>query len=414
MGTIMDLQMTGIDHNTAGVKIRECFSFTASQAERALQEVRKQPGVRGCVLLSTCNRMELYVSAVPGEVSMAALLEKILPDPFADAFYGQYFSERTGEEAVRHLFALTAGFKSRIVGEGQILTQVKDALKRAREHFCTDTLLEVLFRQAVTAGKEVRAKELFAHADSSAVHCAIARLKEQGYTLQGKKCLVIGNGQMGKLAAEALTEEGASVTVTVRQYRSGIVEIPKGCSRIDYGERYRLIPACDLVISATVSPNLTIRKEPLAQARKGNCRTQVMIDLAVPRDMEEEIAQLEGVKLYDIDAFQSGWEAARTDGLRAEAEHFLDAKTAEFADWYACRGLVPRIQQIGRKAAEEICWRMGRGLEQLSDEERERMTGLLDTSTQKVIDKMLYHLRDGLEREELYHCIEVLEQIRYE
>ena len=409
----MDIQMAGIDHNTAGVKIRECFSFTVSQTERALQEIHKQPGVRGCVLLSTCNRMELYVSAAPAEVSMEALLEKILPVPFADLSYRQYFIERAGEEAVRHLFSLTAGFQSRIVGEGQILTQVKDALKRARELYCTDTLLEVLFRQAVTAGKEVRAKELFTHTDSSAVHCAVARLKAQGYPLRGKKCLVIGNGQMGKLAAEALTDEGASVTVTVRQYRSGMVEIPKGCSRIDYGERYRLIPFCDLILSATVSPNLTIRKEPFAQARKGNCRTQILIDLAVPRDMEEEVAQLEGVTLYDIDAFQSGWKADQTNGLQAEAAHFLAVKTAEFTDWYACRDLVPRIQQIGRRAAEEICWRMGRGLDQLPKQEQERVTRMLDESTQKVIDKMLYHLRDGLEREELHHCIEVLEKIRY-
>ena len=218
---------------------------------------------------------------------------------------------------------------------------------------------------------------------------------------------------MGKLAAETLIDEGASVTVTVRQYRSGMVEIPKGCSRIDYGERYRLIPFCDLILSATVSPNLTIRQEPFAQARKGNCRTQILIDLAVPRDMEEEVAQLEGVTLYDIDAFQSGWKADQTNGLQAEAAHFLAVKTAEFTDWYACRDLVPRIQQIGRQAAEEICWRMGRGLDQLPKKEQERVTRMLDESTQKVIDKMLYHLRDGLEREELHHCIEVLEKIRY-
>lgn len=406
--------MVGIDHHTAGVKIRECYAFTASQAQRALQEIKKQPGVRGCVLLSTCNRMELYVSAKPGAVSMEALLEKILPVPLTREPYRQYFSERGGEDVVRHLFALAAGLKSRILGEDQILAQVKDAIKRAREFYCTDALLEVLFRQAVTAGKQVRAKALFAHADHSAVHCALSWLKQHGYTLKGKNCLVIGNGQMGKLAAEALTAEGASVTVTVRQYRSGIVEIPKGCSRIDYGERYSRIPACDLILSATVSPNLTICKEPLAQARKTCCRQQVFIDLAVPRDMEEEIVQLEGVALYDIDAFQSGWEAAQTAGPRVQAEHFLEGKTAEFKDWYECRGVVPRMQQISRLAAEEISWRMGRGLEQLSGKERELVAGMLDTSVQKVIGKMLYQLRDSLEREELYHCIEVLEKIRYE
>jgi len=324
-----------------------------------------------------------------------------------------YFRVRKSEEAVRHLFYLTAGLKSRILGEDQILTQVKEAVKRAREQYCTDTLLEVLFRYAVTAGKEVKAKALTAHADVSAVHCALAAVVQQGFQPEGKNCLVIGNGQMGKLAAEVLRNAGASVTVTVRQYRSGIVEIPKGCSRIHYGERYEKIPACDLVLSATVSPNLTIRKEPLAQARGGQCREQIFIDLAVPRDMEEEIAQLEGVTLYNIDAFQSDAAVKELSAQKEAAEKILAQKIAEFKEWYECRDLIPRMQQIGRLAAEEICWRMGRGIGQLPQKEQDVISTMLKETSQKVVDKMLYTLRDGLEGEELQRCLDILEQIRY-
>lgn len=413
----MYIQMIGIDHSTAGVKIREQFSFTKLQAERAMLEISRQDGVRGCVLLSTCNRMELYVSTDAceegWESSLFMLLEKARPFPEPVWVSEPYFRIRGAQEAVRHLFYLTAGLKSRILGEDQILTQVKEAVTKARELNCTDTLLEVLFRHAVTAGKEVKAKALTAHGHLSAVQSALSAIRQKGFSFEGKKCLVIGNGQMGKLAAETLRAAGASVTVTVRQYRSGMVEIPKGCSRIHYGERYAQIPSCDLVISATVSPNLTIRRELLQQARGRQCREQIFIDLAVPRDMEEEIAGLEGVTLYDIDDFSSDGMTEEMSRQKKAAEKILEQRLAEFHDWYTCRDLIPRMQQVGRQAAEEICWRMGRAMTGLKKEEQEQIKNMLQESAQKVVDKMLYTLRDELNGEELLRCLEVLEGIQY-
>lgn len=409
----MNIQMIGIDHSTAELKIREQFSFTTLQAERAMQKIAMQPGIRGCVLVSTCNRMELYVSTEACEIRMPALLEKIRPFPGPTEVFEPYFSIRRSQEAVRHLFYLTAGLKSRIVGEDQILTQVKEAVRKARELNCTDTLLEVLFRHAVTAGKEVKTKAMSAHGNISAVHSALAAVKQLGFRFEGKKCLVIGNGQMGKLAAETMRAEGAYVTVTVRQYRSGMVEIPKGCSRINYGERYEKIPSCDLILSATVSPNLTIRKEQLMQARGEQCREQIFIDLAVPRDMEEEIAQLKGVTLYDIDSFENETMTEEFFIQKETAEKILEQKLEEFKGWYECRDLIPRMQQVGRQAAEEICWRMGRGLGCLRKEEQEIVTDMLKESAHKVVDKMLFALRDELKGEELLKCLEILENIRY-
>lgn len=420
----MNIQMTGIDHSAAGVSVRELFSFTNAQAERAMEMIIKQPGVHGCVLLSTCNRTELWVSAEPDTdmdlPGMIGSIKQIDMDENKDngsdmaaGGYRQYFRSRRSQTAVEHLFYLTAGLKSRILGEDQILSQVKDAWKRARGVYCTDTLLEVLFRYAVTAGKEVRTAVPALHTDISAPHYAIAGLKQQGYDFAGKKCLVIGNGQMGRMTAQALQEEGALVTVTVRQYRSGVVEIPKGCSRIAYGERYMRMPESDLIVSATASPNLTVRRAELEEALAGCHRQQVYLDLAVPRDMEEEIAGLDNVTLYNIDAFQSNGAAKAWERQKKAAQEVLKEKLAEFKDWYECRELVPRLQQIGRKAAEDICWRMGRGLSDYSKEERGRLDAMLEESAAKAVDKLLFALRDGLPREELYHCVELLERIQY-
>ena len=164
---------------------------------------------------------------------------------------------RSGEEAVKHLFYLAGGLKSQILGEDQILTQIKDALNLSREHYASDGVLEVLFRMAATAGKKIKTEVPLAHGNPSVIHQALSSLREQGYDVQGKTCMVIGNGEMGKVAAQTLREAGGEVTVTVRQYRSGIVEIPAGCSRINYGERLDFLPKCDLAVSATASPNYT-------------------------------------------------------------------------------------------------------------------------------------------------------------
>ena len=142
---------------------------------------------------------------------------------------------------MEHLFYLTSGLKSQILAEDQIITQVKDALALSREAYCTDNVLEVLFRMAVTAAKKVKTQVSFSRANSSVIHQAIERLEDQGFSLQGKTCMVIGNGEMGKVTALALKEAGADVTVTVRQYRSGIVTIPQGCDRINYGERLEFL-----------------------------------------------------------------------------------------------------------------------------------------------------------------------------
>ena len=116
------------------------------------------------------------------------------------------------------------------------------------------------------------------------IHQALSSLREQGYDVQGKTCMVIGNGEMGKVAAQTLKEAGGEVTVTVRQYRSGIVEIPAGCSRINYGERLDFLPKCDLAVSATASPNYTLREEQLKELDIS--KPLLLLDLAVPRDIE--------------------------------------------------------------------------------------------------------------------------------
>lgn len=243
----MSISMIGIDHNMAPVDIRALFAFTKKNTGEAMERLKEQEGIQGCIILSTCNRLEIWVSAAPDKevflFDFLCTLKRISDDSLK-----KYFVERQDREAVEHLFYLTSGLKSQIIGEDQILTQVKDALSLARENFTTDGVLEVLFRMAVTAGKKIKTEVPFSHGNPSVIHQAIRFLDEQGYRMRDKVCMVIGNGEMGKVSAQALRETGADVTVTVRQYRSGVVNIPTGCKRINYDERMDYLPKCDLVV----------------------------------------------------------------------------------------------------------------------------------------------------------------------
>ena len=395
----MSISMIGIDYSRASVDIRAQFSFTKKNAVAALEHLKQEEGILGCVLLSTCNRMELWASTQ--EDWQGSLYDFLCREKGKEpADFREYFVQRIDQEAVEHLFYLTSGLKSQILAEDQIITQVKEALALSREAYCTDNVLEVLFRKAVTGAKRVKTEVTFSRGNSSVIHQAIEKLKEQGYDLLGKTCMVIGNGEMGKVTAMALREAGAKVTVTVRQYRSGMVTIPPGCDRINYGERVEFLPKCDLAVSATASPNFTLTRELLEQT--GLNKELILIDLAVPRDMEPAIGELPGITLYDIDSFKITADSPALRESMEKAGGILADEIADFYSWYQGRDLIPRIQEIKAEAVEDFNLRIMKILRKtpMEDTAREELLRAMDHAAGNVVNKMIFGLRDFLEPKE--------------
>ena len=376
----------------------------------ALLKLKKEPGICGCIILSTCNRLELWVSTEENEkpelYQWLCRLKGIEGEE-----YRKYFISRENEEAVEHLFYLTSGLKSQILGEDQILTQVKDALSFAREEFTTDSVLEVLFRMAVTAGKKIKTEVPFSHGNPSVIHQAIRFLEEGGYHVRNKVCMVIGNGEMGKMAAQTLREAGADVTVTIRQYRSGVVNIPVGCSRINYGERMDYLPECDLVVSATASPNYTLTEELFEDVRVE--RPMILIDLAVPRDIDPEIRKKENITLYDMDSVRTSETPKElADNLEA-AGKIVKEQMEEFSQWLDGRDIIPRIQEIKADAVEDLNLRIEKIFRKtpMEDSDRENLKKAVDTAAGKVVNKLIFGLRDSLNQDVFLECVEGLEKL---
>ena len=406
----MSIQMVGIDHSRAGIDVRSIFSFTKKGIESAFEYVKTLKGVEGCIILSTCNRMELWISIKEdAEVSLVSELCSI--KKVSEEKYEKYFVCRDGREAVSHLFRLSCGLESRILGEDQIITQVKEAQSFAREHYMTDNVLEVLFRMAVTAGKKVKTEVVLSTASQSVIHQALEVLGEQGYDVAGKKCMVIGNGAMGRLTASTLQQHGADVTVTVRQYRSGIVDIPPECKRINYGDRMELFKQCDLVVSATSSPNYTLRADEVRAASTDHPMT--LIDLAVPRDIEPSVAEIPNIAVYDIDYFQVDVRSDRVKENIARAEGILLEQEQEFFDWYEGRDVIARIQKLKELAARDLDLRLTKVLKDLplGQVQEQELEAQIDGAASRMMNKLLFGLRDEISENAFRECVQGMEKV---
>lgn len=389
----MNIRMTGLDYHRAPIALRERLSFTQGQVETLNRRMCAAPGVSGCVLLSTCNRTEVYLSGGEG-LDPGALLCAA-----ADVDYETFshaFVTRTGEEAARHLLDVASGMQSQIWGDDQILTQVKQAVVQAREAGTADPVLETLFRIAASAGKEVKTGVKLTGVPASAAQQAVELLSRDFGGLKGRRAIVVGNGEMGRLSARLLRDEGCAVTVTVRTYHRGQTVIPNGCATVSYDDRYAAMEGADLLISATKSPHCTVTEAPY---RRVSNPPRVCVDLAIPRDIDPAIGAIEGVTLYNMDSLGvsagDGTDPALIQKAKAVLEHHMD----RLRQWMNYRESLPAIEAL-KAAVEE------RVLQSPLLEEAPDMEEVVAMAVSKTIDLMTGGLKEQLTADALKACAE--------
>nr|WP_302656034.1 glutamyl-tRNA reductase [uncultured Agathobaculum sp.] len=339
----MKLCMAGIDAS-APFEEREKLSLVRGQVQAMLPRIAEQTGC-AAVLLATCSRTELYLHAEG---------ERALPDPAealcraAGVAASAFVTRREGADAVRHLMHVASGMQSQIFGDDQIVSQVKDAVALAREAKTTDAVLDTLFRRAVTAGKRVRTETRLTGVPASAAEVGVRRAERFFGSLAGRRAVVIGNGEMGRLAARALVRAGSEVTVTLRTYRHGETLVPQGCGTVPYDRRLDAIEGADLVVSATTSPHFTLTA---AQMQTLLCPPRLLLDLAMPRDIESTAAGAQ-TALFNLDDLGDLGDA--DDTSRETAECILDEETREFFAWLNYRAALPLIAKIKSAAIERV------------------------------------------------------------
>ena len=382
----MNLLLVGISHRVAPVELRERVALDREESGRLAHELAAVAGEAVC--LSTCNRTELYLSgeglAEAAEQAVKALEER------SGADLRPVLYRLEDEAAGIHLFRVAAGLDSMVPGEGEILGQVRDAFETG----APGPLLDRLFSQAIHAGKKVRTETAIAESPAS-VSSAAAALAEQVFgDLSGCRVLLVGAGKIGELAARNLVSRGAEIAAVANRSVDKAQELAAGFGgrAIPLDEISAALARVDVVLTSTSAPGHVLTRADVARAlpgRKG--RPLFFIDIAVPRDLDPAIHELDGCYLYDIDDLESVV-AQSLAGRRREAgraEEIVLDEAERFRAWQASRDVVPAIASL-RALAEEIreseLERARTRLERLSEAERRAVEAV----TSRIVDKLLH------------------------
>ena len=411
----MGIKVLGVNHRTAPLEVRERFAHGAHEVPGALARVMAA-GASGGVLLSTCNRTEFYVVADEERVTPVVwdLLGERLAGGTAAREYGYIARDR---DAVRHLYRVSSGLDSMILGESQIQGQVRDAWEASRAQ--AGPVLHRLFQTALHVGARVRTETALGSGTASAASAAVAVAGKIFGDLAGRTALILGAGDMAELAATCLTDEGVQVSLVANRTheRARVIAERLGARALTLDEAWPHFATADIVLCSTAAPHAVVtwdRVGAVIGGRRG--RPLCILDLAVPRDVDPAIAQIENVFLYDIDDLQTV--AARASVRRREeipaAERIVDEETDLFWAWYGGLGVVPVIKEFrARMEALRVAEveRAMRHLGHLAPEDRARVERLSQALLNKFVHQPTVALKAAAERGRGYGLLEALRRL---
>jgi glutamyl-tRNA reductase len=397
----MQLLLVGVSHRTAPIELRERLDFSARGVDRALTALAASDVHREATIVSTCNRVELYVGCDDSEAARAAIQQflsefhSIPADQLAPHLYA-----KTGPDAVAHLYRVAAGLDSLVMGEPQILGQVKEAFGVASQMGCTGPLLNKLFHSAFATGKRVRSETALAEGAVSVSYAAVELARKIFGNLKGRTVVVVGAGEMGKLTAIHMQSQGIGrliITSRTAAHATALAQSIGGHAMPWEALNTTLVEA-DILITATGASTPIISRALIAQTMKARRqRPLFIIDIAVPRDVEGDAGDLEQVFLYNIDDLQAVVQEniSRRGTEASDAEKIIAQEVSRFVAWLNSRGAIPTIVAL-RQRFESIRQSELRRLEpklaSLPPEARARV----DEVTRLIMEKLLINPTEQL------------------
>ncbi len=388
----MQLAVLGINHKTAPVEIRESMAFSKEQVMKALECLYEFDHIVEGVILSTCNRTEIY-AVVDEEKNAKEELLHFLQYFSHTKIHEDYLFFAEDEEAVRHLFTVASSLDSLIVGEGQILSQVKQAYVRAHSQGTTGTVLNIIFQKAIAVGKMVRTETGVAGKPISVSYTAVSLAQNCIPNLDEAKVLIIGAGEMSELTASHLVAKGVKEITVANRTLAKAKELAErfGGTAVPFSEFIKTAERADILITSTGSPHYLLNDKgarSLMYKREG--RPIVMIDIAVPRDIDPEVGSIEGINLFNIDALESVIEHNKQYRME-EAEKawpLIEKALGEIKEKLSYLSVRPmmvvlseRAEQMRRREVHRIMAK----LPDISDKERR----LIESMSKKLVHKLL-------------------------
>ena len=341
----MALIVAGISHRGASVEVREKVAFSTAEARRALADLREH-GTRESVLLSTCNRTEFYI--VEGDTDGAAAAWRLMSERLGEdaASYGYVLRDR---EAAAHLFAVASGLDSMVIGEAQIHGQVRDAWEHSRAH--SGTVLNRLFQMALQVSGRIRSETSIARGASSVSSAAVQLSKKIFGSLNGRRAMVLGAGEMAELALECLASEGVRTAIVANRTFERATEVAArhGATAVHYDECWSQLGDVDLLLCSTAAPHPIVLVDHIRPTLgvRGD-RPLCVLDIALPRDVDPAVGELDNVFLYNIDDLQAVIAASleRRRSNLPTAEQLIGAEVERYWDWLAGLAAVPVVTDL--------------------------------------------------------------------
>jgi glutamyl-tRNA reductase len=403
------LTLIGMNHRSAPLDVRERGCFDEGDVPKALARILESTSASEALILSTCNRVEILARSNDGpkmadEVRAFFARERQFDAEALDRHV--YLLE--GSQAVRHVFTVACGLDSMVLGESQILGQLKRAYAVAREAGSTGPVLDHLLQHALSAAKRVRTTTGISRHAVSIAYAAANLARTIFDDLEGRSALLLGAGKITELAARHLMSQGVTdLTVTNRTYaRASTLAASLSGTAVAWDEFARELERVDIVLTGTAAAVPVLTRQQVKQALRGRRgRPLFIVDIAVPRDVEPSVHELEGVYLYDIDDLQGIVDSGLAERRRAadEARRMLDVEVVAFDRWRQAVNLAPTIaalyehvHNVGREELE----RYARRLQTLTPEQRAVVLDLTRSLIQKVLHTPIVSLKSAAERGE--------------
>ncbi|MFB0919779.1 MAG: glutamyl-tRNA reductase [Oscillospiraceae bacterium] len=386
------IQVVGVDFRTAPLAVRSRFAFSDTQKIEFSSRL-SELGFQESAVLSTCNRSEVYFVAKEDRTGEAQR-EMLRYFNAADCDAAVY--SFCGLTAVKHLFRVSAGLESAVIGEDQVLGQVSDAIWFATVSGSAKKLLNRAFRDAVTVGKQVKSELGISDIPLSVVYIGIKKLNQAMNGLAGKSFLVIGSGEMGRLAVKYLEDERAgSVYLCSRSCGKGESAQPDGqqFEPVPFAERYDYITEIDGIVSATASPHAVLKGEKMPERTKPLC----IIDLAVPPDVDESVYHLPYTSVINVDELNtsSAENLERRLGLAEQAEALIDIKAEELENWLfhnkvdtAIESMNRRCREIANDTEQFLFYKL-----ELSEREKKLVAKMIESSLRRLVREPILRLK---------------------
>ncbi|MGB9588023.1 MAG: glutamyl-tRNA reductase [Armatimonadota bacterium] len=388
----MHLVVVGLNHKTAPLWVRERLSIPEAQLSEVLHVLKANPRIAECLVLSTCNRTEVYSYTISRADDDYVITEIGRVCGVSPETYAQHIYSHAGHKAAEHLFRVAAGIDSMILGEAQILGQIKEAYAAACKIGATGPVLNALFQQAITVGKRVRAETEIGRGAFSVGSVAVQLATAIFESLDDRQVLVIGAGKMANLILTHLASSNAkNVLVTNRNYEKALSLASKvGGQALPFDDLGRSLETADIVIASTGSSQAIITKELVSTAmhvRRG--RPVFFIDIAVPRDVEQSVEELDNVFVYNIDDLQQVVESdaasRRTEVAKVEA--IVAEEVRAFNEWFRTLDAIPVVSALREKFEAIRSGEMNKLRKRLKGLSEEHLEAI-EAATRSIVNKI--------------------------